>query len=96
MLRALFLGYFSTIVVAVALNTGPISAADLNGSCCGDLEQRIAELEATTAIKGDRKMSLSIIGQVHRVILWWDDGRSSGTFSEVENLHLRSKSASRL
>ena len=60
MLRALFFGYFSTIVVAVALNTGPISAADLNGSCCGDLEQRIAELEATTANKGDRKMSLSV------------------------------------
>jgi hypothetical protein len=91
MLRALFFGYFSTIVVAVALNTGPISAADLNGSCCGDLEQRIAELEATTANKGDRKMSLSIIGQVRRVILWWDDGRSSGTFYGLDSTDTSSR-----
>jgi hypothetical protein len=91
MLRAGFLGYFSAIVIAVALNTRPISAADLDGPCCGDLEQRIAELEATTANKGDRKMSLSIFGQVHRVILWWDDGRSSGTFFGLDNTDTSSR-----
>jgi hypothetical protein len=29
-------------------------AADLGGNCCADLEERIAELEATTARKGNR------------------------------------------
>ncbi len=32
-------------------------AADLGGDCCADLEERIAELEATTARKGNRKVS---------------------------------------
>ncbi len=55
-------------------------AADLGGDCCADLEERVAELEATTARKGNRKMSLTITGQVHRVVLWWDDGKSSNTY----------------
>ena len=43
-------------------------AADLGGDCCADLEERVAELEATTARKGNRKMSLTISGQVNRSI----------------------------
>lgn len=41
-------------------------AADLSagGDCCADLEERIAELEATAARKGNRKMSLMVYGQV--------------------------------
>ncbi|MBN9281890.1 MAG: porin, partial [Hyphomicrobium denitrificans] len=39
-----------------------VQAADLGGDCCADLEQRIAELEATTATKGNRKVSLTISG----------------------------------
>ena len=49
-------------------------AADLGGNCCADLEERIAELEATTARKGNRKVSLEIYGQVNEAILFWDDG----------------------
>ena len=30
-------------------------AADLGGDCCADLEERVAELEATTARKGNRR-----------------------------------------
>ena len=29
-----------------------VRAADLGGNCCADLEERVAELEATTARKG--------------------------------------------
>ena len=53
-------------------------AADLGGDCCADLEERVAELEATTARKGNRKMSLTITGQVNRMIMFWDDGRDEG------------------
>jgi hypothetical protein len=35
-------------------------AADLGGDCCADLEERVAELEATTARKGNRKVKLEI------------------------------------
>lgn len=44
-------------------------AADLGGNCCADLEERIAELEATAARKGNRKVTLTIYGQVNAGLL---------------------------
>ena len=58
----------------------PLWAADLGGDCCADLEERIAELEATTARKGNRKVSLNVAGQVHKAILFWDDGSESNAY----------------
>lgn len=55
-------------------------AADLGGDCCADLEERIAELEATTARKGNRKVSLTITGWVAEQIIHWDDGFESNTY----------------
>jgi len=52
----------------------PAAAADLGGNCCADLEERVAELEATTARKGNRKVSLTIHGQVTTALMAWDDG----------------------
>lgn len=49
-------------------------AADFGGHCCADLEERIAELEATTARKGNRKVSLEVSGHVNEGVLYWDDG----------------------
>lgn len=49
-------------------------AADLGGDCCADLEERVAELEATTARKGNRRMSLTISGQVTTQLMYWNDG----------------------
>ena len=50
------------------------NAADLGGNCCADLEERIAELEATTVRKGNRKVSLTISGWVSQQVSVWDDG----------------------
>lgn len=47
-------------------------AADFGGDCCADLEERIAELEATTARKGNRKVSLTLYGQVTTAVMFWD------------------------
>src|SRR6185369_10966891 len=58
----------------------PAAAADLGGNCCADLEERIAELEATTARKGNRKVSLEISGQVNEAVLWWNDGAESNAY----------------
>jgi len=55
------------------LTAGSASAADLGGNCCADLEERIAELEATTARKGNRKVSLTISGWVGEQVMYWDD-----------------------
>jgi hypothetical protein len=52
-------------------------AADLGGDCCADLEERVAELEATTARKGNRRVSLTISGQVTTAIMAWNDGNNT-------------------
>src|SRR5690606_25367467 len=77
--------YSSCALVAAGLLAGGLtatsaSAADLGGNCCADLEERIAELEATTARKGNRKVSLTISGWVAEQVTWWDDGHESNTY----------------
>jgi predicted porin len=52
----------------------------LGGNCCADLEERIAELEATTARKGNRKVSLEVSGQVNEALLVFDDGVESNAY----------------
>jgi len=58
---------------ALLLSAALVSAADLGGNCCADLEERVAELEATVARKGNRKVSLTISGVVHKGILSHDN-----------------------
>ncbi len=63
------------LVAAAGILAGGVAAqaADLGGNCCADLEERVAELEATAARKGNRKVSLTVSGQVNKAILWHDD-----------------------
>ncbi len=58
----------------------PVLAADLGGNCCADLEERIAELEATTARKGNRIVSLTVSGYVAQEISFWDDGGETNAY----------------
>jgi len=58
----------------------PAKAADLGGDCCADLEERVAELEATTVRKGNRVVSVQLYGQVNKALLLWDDGVDSDVF----------------
>lgn len=58
----------------------PAMAADLGGGCCADLEERVAELEATTARKGNRVVTLQIYGTVAKGLLIWDDGEESDAY----------------
>jgi len=61
-------------------------AADLSGNCCADLEERVAELEATAARKGNRKVSLQIYGQVTESIIWWNDGAETNAYVNEDYL----------
>jgi hypothetical protein len=73
-----------------ALAAAPTMAADLGGNCCADLEERIAELEATTARKGNRKVSLTISGWVNEQVVIWDDGREKNAYqTTTENERTR-------
>jgi hypothetical protein len=71
-----------SMAAAAALLVGlsPAVAADLGGNCCADLEERVAELEATTARKGNRKVSLTISGQISQQLMFWDDGIQSDVY----------------
>ena len=67
-------------LLAGGMSVSSASAADLGGNCCADLEERIAELEATTARKGNRKVSLTVSGWVGQQVMFWDDGREQNTY----------------
>jgi hypothetical protein len=71
-------------------HSGPAFAADLGGDCCADLEERVAELEATTARKGNRKVSLSISGQVNTALMFFDTEKRSD-FYVVDNQNSNSR-----
>ena len=75
-LRTMALAGFSSC----AMMATPAVAADFGGDCCADLEERVAVLEATTARKGNRKVSLTVSGHVNSAILFWDDGDESDTY----------------
>jgi predicted porin len=63
-----------------ALMHKPAKAADLGGDCCSDLEERVAELEATTARKGNKKVSVTVYGKANHAILFWDDGHEKNVY----------------
>src|SRR5262245_26509847 len=71
---------FEACLVSAGSAVMPAPAADLGGNCCVDLEELVAELEATTARKGNRKVSLTISGQVSTAVMFWDDGRRSDAY----------------
>ena len=77
----------SRIAIAAALGltlggyamSTPAKAADfgVGGDCCADLEERVAELEATTVRKGNKKVSVTLSGWVVKTMNWWDDGSNA-------------------
>ena len=67
---------FVLATAAVGMMASGAMAADLGGNCCADLEERVAELEATTARKGNRKVSLTVYGQVNKAIMWHNSDES--------------------
>jgi predicted porin len=74
-------GWLSIFAIGgLALGSAAAHAADLGGDCCGDLEERVAELEATTARKGNRKVSLKISGWVNEQVLFWDDSHEKNAY----------------
>ena len=72
MLRGLSLRYRVLMIATAAIALmgsfahEPVKAADLGGDCCADLEERVAELEATTVRKGNKKVSVTFYGQVNQ------------------------------
>lgn len=83
------MGIRSYLLATLAILTGgwvTVEAADLGENCCADLEERIAELEAMTARKGNRKVKLEISGFANQAVFWWDDGVESNTYVGTNSL----------
>jgi hypothetical protein len=91
----------SRIAIAAALGltfggyamSTPAAAADLGGDCCADLEERVAELEATTVRKGNKKVSVTISGWVVKRVNWWNDDVRSDTWIGDKDVDLTSRFA---
>ena len=75
------------VAAGMVMSMGAALAADLGGNCCADLEERIAELEATAVKKGTRKTSLELYGHVNKILLAWDDGRNSNTALGIDSVN---------
>ena len=83
---ALAIFVFAGTTAAGAADGSP----DYGAPCCADLDQRIAELEAMVARKGNRTVSLQISGLVNNGVMAWDDGGESNAYV-VTNDNQRSR-----
>ncbi len=85
------------MLAAAGLLSGGVAAqaADLGGNCCADLEERVAELEATTARKGNRKVSLTVSGHVHEAVVWWDVDSDVNNSLDESNVYIGTHNSSR-
>ncbi len=85
------MGYFKGRLLGFALFTFLNAAAALaQASDPISLEDRVAALEASSAVHRADKMSLKVSGQVNRAVLAWDDGIETDAFL-VDNIFSSSR-----
>ena len=71
----------SRIAIAAALGmTLGGFAMSATPAKAADLEERVAELEATTVRKGNKKVSVTLSGWVVKLGTWWDDGHETNFY----------------
>ncbi len=80
-------GTASSLAIAALLSVGATVfipraalAADLGGDCCADLEERVAELEATTVRSGNKKVKVTLYGRMNRLVNFWNDGFEQNSY----------------
>ena len=78
-------------ISALAL-VSPVAAgaADLGGNCCADLEERISELEATAAKKGNRKITLTVYGVIDKALMYVSGDGIDNNWVVSENSNVES------
>ncbi len=62
--------YVSILTVGTAVALGFEGRADAAEMCCADLEERVAELEATTVRNGKKKVAVTLSGHVTRGVVF--------------------------
>jgi len=85
------------LVAAAGMMAGSVAAqaADLGGNCCADLEERVAELEATTVRKGNRKVSLEVSGQVNEMMVYWSGDQAGSRTGDDSGFAVATNNTSR-
>lgn len=86
---------FQLLAIIFLAGANPAGAADAwaipaGAPCCADLDQRVAELEAMIARKGNRKVVLEISGLINQGVMAWDDGAEKNAYV-VTNDNQRSR-----
>jgi hypothetical protein len=86
---------FQLLAIFILAGANPAGAADAwaipaGTPCCADLDQRVAELEAMVARKGNRKVVLAISGLINQGVMGWDDGAENNAYV-VTNDNQRSR-----
>jgi predicted porin len=91
-IKPLKIELYALAACLVGLVPASAFAADLGANCCTDLEERVVELEAMSARKGNRKVSLTISGLVTWPVMVWNDGEKRDAYvvsNEVKRPRLR-------
>lgn len=70
------IGFGGVFLFAAILPFGSTALAD----CCDSLDERVSELESTTARSGTSKVNLTVSGRVSHQVTWWDDGVESNAY----------------
>ncbi len=70
----------------VFIGVSPSRAAEAPPECCAGLADRVAELEASAARKGNRRMSLQVSGLINHAVFNFDDGGERNTY-QTSNLY---------
>lgn len=83
----------SLLILAIVILAGtPSDARAIDDTCCADLDQRVAELEAMVARKGNRRLTVILTGLVNNAVMAWDDGGERNAYV-VTNDNQRSRFA---
>lgn len=80
------------LALAMVLLAGAPHDARAGDDCCTDLEQRIEELEASVARKGNRSVTVTFTGLINNAVMAWDDGAEHNAYV-VTNDNQRSRFA---
>ncbi len=88
-LALLMLTLLCTAAASVSAHAYDPNIAD---DCCTDLEQRVADLEATVATKGNRTLTVTLTGLVNNAVMYWNDGGEDNAYV-VTNDNQRSRFA---
>ncbi|MDH4981001.1 hypothetical protein [Hyphomicrobium sp. D-2] len=67
-----------------------ISSLSASAMSAEDVDERIAQLEDAAAVKGNKRVSLSISGWINRMVLAWDDGAERNVYI-ADNVSSRSR-----